>query len=34
MSSLPDLLVCNDLEQIPQLVSRHFVKRQSHEERR
>lgn len=29
VNSLPDLLVCNDLEQIPQLVSRHFYKQQS-----
>jgi DNA-binding transcriptional MerR regulator len=29
MTSLPDLLVCSDLEQIPQLVSRHFSKQQS-----
>jgi DNA-binding transcriptional MerR regulator len=26
VNSLPDLLICNDLEQIPQLVSRHFYK--------
>ena len=29
VNSLPDLLVCNDLEQIPQLVSRHFYIQQS-----
>jgi DNA-binding transcriptional MerR regulator len=31
MSSLPNLLICNDLEQIPQLVRRHFYKHQSQE---
>ena len=29
MSSLPDLLICNDLEKIPKLISRHFMKQQN-----
>ena len=29
INSLTDLLICNDLEQIPQLVNRHFYKQQS-----
>lgn len=32
MSSLPDLLICTELEQIPQLARRHFSKQQSQEE--
>ena len=32
MSSLPGLLICNQLEQIPQLIRQHFIKQQSKEE--
>ncbi len=32
MSSLPDLLICNNLEQIPPLIRQHFIKQQSREE--